>query len=268
MVCVRPGKLPANVIVAPNSPKARAQQRTAPATSDGRTSGRVTLQSTVHPLAPNVRAASSKRVSIERRPASTVITRKGIATKVSAIIAPAVVNGRWIPKVFASQPPSKPRRPKASSSATPPTTGGRTIGRTVTARSTARPGKVSRAKVHASGTPKTRAIAVADKDASSERRSAVRTSGERSCCQVDAHGVRSTRPTRGMRKNAAPTPANSRSATGAAGRGLFALRTGKAIVGQGLLAGAKEIGDECFRQRPVLGIFEDDHRIVGHDVLS
>src|ERR1700682_3668291 len=94
MVWVRPGKLPAKVMVAPNSPSARAQQSTAPATSEGRTSGNVTRQSTVQRLAPRVRAASSKRVSIERRPASTVITRKGIATKVSAMIAPAVVNGR------------------------------------------------------------------------------------------------------------------------------------------------------------------------------
>src|SRR2546430_5374516 len=173
-----------------------------------------------------------------------------------------------MPRPDASQPPTNPRRPKASSRATPPTTGGKTIGSTVTARSTARPGNLSRAKVHASGTPKTRAIAVAEKEASSERRSAVRTSGERSCCQVDAHGVRSARPTRGTRKKAAPTPANTRSATGAAGRGLLALWTGKAIVGQGLLAGTKEIRDERFRQLPVLGILEDDHRIVGHDVLS
>ena len=168
----------------------------------------------------------------------------------------------------ASQPPSNPRRPKASSSATPPTTGGRTIGSTVMARSTARPGKLSRAKVHASGTPKTRPIAVAEKEASSERRSAVRTSGDRSCSQVEAHGVRSTRPISGMRKNAAPTPASTRSATGAAGRGLVALRAGKAIAGQGLLAGTKEIRDERFRQLPVLGILEDDDRIVGHDILS
>src|SRR2546423_13449658 len=172
-----------------------------------------------------------------------------------------------MPKADASQPPTNPRRPKASSKATPPTTGGRTIGNTVTARRTARPGKVSRAKVHASGTPKTRAIAVAENEASRERRSAVRTSGDRSWSQAAAHGVRSTRPTRGMRKNAAPTPANTRSATRAAGRGLLGLRAGKAIAGQRLLAGAKEIRDERLCQRGILGILEDDHRIVGHDVL-
>src|ERR1700682_4876217 len=172
-----------------------------------------------------------------------------------------------MPKL-ASQPPSSPRRPKASSKATPPTTGGKTIGNTVIARSTARPGKVRRAKVHASGTPKTRAIAVAENDASRERRSAVRTSGERSWSQVTAQGVRRTRPISGTTKNAAPTAASTRSATGAAGRALVALRTGKTITGQRRLAGAKEIRHERPGQRRVLGIFEDAHRIVGHDVLS
>src|SRR6185295_17695927 len=46
-VCVRPGKLPAKVIVAPNSPSARAQASTVPATSDGATSGSVTRRKTV-----------------------------------------------------------------------------------------------------------------------------------------------------------------------------------------------------------------------------
>ena len=35
IVCVTPGRLPAKVIVAPNSPSARAQQSTPPATMDG-----------------------------------------------------------------------------------------------------------------------------------------------------------------------------------------------------------------------------------------
>ena len=42
MVCVRPGKLPAKVMVAPNSPSARAQHSTAPAATPGATSGSVT----------------------------------------------------------------------------------------------------------------------------------------------------------------------------------------------------------------------------------
>src|SRR5438067_1861945 len=61
------------------------------------------------------------------------MTRKGIATRVSARTAPAVVKGRWTP-IEASAGPSRPLRPKASSRATPPTTGGSTIGRVTSAR--------------------------------------------------------------------------------------------------------------------------------------
>src|SRR5438105_12162335 len=266
MVCVRPGKFPANVIVAPNSPSARAQHSTAPAISEGRTRGKVTLHRTVHRLAPRVRAASSNRMSIERSPASTVITRNGIATKVSARMAPAVVKGRWTPNVVASQPPSSPRRPKASSSATPPTTGGRTIGKTVKARKTDRPGKVSLANVQASGTPRMSAIAVAENEAKRERRSAVRTSGDRSSSHATVQGTRRRRPSSGTMKNAAPTPASTRSGIGAAGRTRAALRAGKAIPSQRFLSIAEEIADKRPGQRDVLGILEDRDRIVGKDV--
>src|SRR5438132_3707702 len=253
-------------MVAPNSPSARAQHSTAPATRDGRTSGRVTLQSTVHRLAPSVRAASSNRVSMERSPASTVITRNGIATNVSAMMAPAVVKGRWTPKVVASHPPTRPRRPKASSSATPPTTGGSTIGNTVRARNTDRPGKVSRAKVQASGTPRVIAIAVAENDASNDKRKAASTSAEPNCCQADAQGVRSSKPSSGMMKNAAPALARMTIGRGAEGRSLRRLRVGKAIAGKGLPATGVDVTDERPGQRPVLRILEDDNWILRHHV--
>ena len=59
MVWVRPGKLPAKVIVAPNSPSARAQHSTAPAATPGATSGSVTRRNAVQRPAPSVAAASS-----------------------------------------------------------------------------------------------------------------------------------------------------------------------------------------------------------------
>ncbi len=59
IVWVVPGKLPANVIVAPNSPRARAQASTAPAINAGRTVGSVTRRNTYQRDPPNVRAASS-----------------------------------------------------------------------------------------------------------------------------------------------------------------------------------------------------------------
>src|ERR1700674_5067108 len=59
MVWVTPGKLPAKVIVAPNSPSARAQHSTAPANSDGPMRGSVTRVNTLHRLAPSARAGFS-----------------------------------------------------------------------------------------------------------------------------------------------------------------------------------------------------------------
>src|SRR5215203_1837045 len=56
MVRVVPGKLPAKVIVAPNSPRARGQPRTAPAAMPGATSGNVMRRKTVTGLAPRVEA--------------------------------------------------------------------------------------------------------------------------------------------------------------------------------------------------------------------
>ena len=64
-----------------------------------------------------------------------------MATKVSAITAPAVVNGSVMPNRRSSHWPTSPRRPKASSRATPPTTGGSTIGKVTSARTRLRPGK-------------------------------------------------------------------------------------------------------------------------------
>src|ERR1700735_3473345 len=59
IVSVWPGKLPAKVIVAPNSPSARAQHNTAPAPREGAMSGTVTRRNTVIRFAPSVAAASS-----------------------------------------------------------------------------------------------------------------------------------------------------------------------------------------------------------------
>ena len=84
--------------MAPNSPRARAQVSAAPATSDGEIAGRVTRRKVVHRPAPRLAAASSYRPSMERSAASTVMMRNGMATKVSAITAPAVLKVSWMPK--------------------------------------------------------------------------------------------------------------------------------------------------------------------------
>lgn len=58
-VWVVPGRFPAKVMVAPNSPSARAQVRAAPATRPGATIGRVTVRNTRTGDAPSEAAVSS-----------------------------------------------------------------------------------------------------------------------------------------------------------------------------------------------------------------
>ena len=57
IVWVRPWKLPANMIVAPNSPSARDQARTIPAANAGAASGNVTSRTTADSAAPKVERA-------------------------------------------------------------------------------------------------------------------------------------------------------------------------------------------------------------------
>ena len=83
-----------------------------------------------------------------------------MATKVSAITTAMGVNGIVSPNQESRYRPRNPVRPNASSSATPPTTGGSTSGRVTSARRSRCPGKLLRASTHASGTPMTSEIAV------------------------------------------------------------------------------------------------------------
>ena len=59
--------------------------------------GRVTRRNAYQRPAPRVRAASSVRRSKPRSPASTLSTRNGMATNVSAITTPKVVNVNRMP---------------------------------------------------------------------------------------------------------------------------------------------------------------------------
>ena len=140
-------------------------------------SGSVTRRKISSRLAPSVAAASSNRVSRPRSAPSTVMTRNGIATNASATTTPGVVNGSVMPNQASRYWPTMPRRPNASSSAMPPTTGGSTSGTVTSARASRRPGNSARASSHASGTPTTNEIAVAAVAVTSESRSASRLVG-------------------------------------------------------------------------------------------
>src|SRR5688500_9070157 len=214
MVWVVPGKLPAKVMVAPNSPSARAQQSTAPAAIPGATSGRVTRRNVVHWSAPRVAAASSKRASAARSAPSTLMTRNGIATKVSAITTAVVVNGMVTSRVWSSQRPTIPWRPRTRNSATPPTTGGSTSGTVTSARRTDRPRARDRASTQASGTPSTRESPVAAVAETRLKRSACLTAGLVNCDTSSPQGARTTRPASGSTRKATARTAGTSSGTG------------------------------------------------------
>jgi hypothetical protein len=214
MVSVRPARLPAKVTVAPNSPSARAQHRMAPAATDGATMGSVTRRNTIQRPAPRVAAASSRRRSDERSPASTVTTRKGRATNVLAAMTPQMVKGSWKPVWSNTGPPNRPRRPKANSSAAPPTTGGSTMGRITSARSSERPGNSVRASTQARGTPNSRDSPMALKALVRDRRSAWVTIGSRRRSDSDDHGTRWSRAMNGITRKATASAAKGRSPRG------------------------------------------------------
>src|SRR5580704_2023986 len=95
-----------------------------------------------------------------------------------------------------------PVRPNASSSATPPTTGGSTSGKVTRARSRRWPGKLLRASTHASGTPITTEIAVLAVAVHSERTRAWVASDPLRAAPSLPQGARISRPAKGKIKNA------------------------------------------------------------------
>src|SRR6266700_6005590 len=143
------------------------------------------------------------------------MTRNGIATKVSAITTATGVNGIVSPNQEFRYMPRNPVRPNASSSATPPTTGGRTSGRVVRARSSRCPGKLPRASSHASGTPIIREIAVAAVAVHSDNWRAWVASDPLSTDPSLPQGARITSPARGSTRKATATSAGASNGAGA-----------------------------------------------------
>lgn len=95
-----------------------------------------------------------------------------------------------------------PRLAKALSSAIPPTTGGRTRGRRISARTSAFPRNGTRARTHESGSPNTTARNVAETEQTIDRRKAPSASGlVKSVARVD-QATRLVMPTSGIAKNA------------------------------------------------------------------
>ena len=88
IVCVCPGILPANIKVAPNSPKALAKAKVVAATMPGNAKGKLMRQKIVNSLAPKVLATRRRLVSICIKDPSAVLYIIGNETTVAAIAAP------------------------------------------------------------------------------------------------------------------------------------------------------------------------------------
>ena len=199
---------PAKVIVAPNSPRARAQDRASPATIEGNIRGSVTFKNIFSEEAPSVSAVFSRSSFMERKADSTATTKKGIETNTAATTDPAVVNGRVKPNQSFSHLPKKPCLPKAKSKAVPPTTGGRTIGRSTTARSNFIKEKLDLAKNHAIGIPNTNTIRAAEKLTNKESKKASRMTSLPRRSDSPDHGILCKSPISGDRRNKIAIVAN------------------------------------------------------------
>ena len=151
---VTPCMDPANVRVAPNSPRQRASARAAPRPRPGRTVGRVICQKTREGEAPREEAISSSPCSRARSADSRVTMRKGRETKTWAMTTAVVVKAMSRPAPL-RRAPRVERLPKAARSAMPATTGGSESGRATRMRA-ARTPRHERDRTRAAGTPRRR----------------------------------------------------------------------------------------------------------------
>src|SRR5438552_869486 len=138
-VCVFPGMLPATITVAPNSPSARENARTVPATPPRHASGSVTRKNATRCPHPRVRAIPTSRGSTSSKAVRAERTSNGNAMVMVARSTAFHVNTTSIPRT-ASQPPTALCRESARSRRMPTAVGGRTSGSESTVSATLFPG--------------------------------------------------------------------------------------------------------------------------------
>ena len=207
--------LPANVIVAPNSPSARAQATAVPASNAGASNRNVTRENLFVEDNPITAADSSNLGSILRSPLSTAITKNGNATNASATITPSGENVSCKPNKLYSVEPSNPfDLPYAPSSATPPTTGGSTMGSITNARTSDRPLNAMRARTQASGSPSNTTKQVAITDVTSDNRSASDAGPSTRLPNNPRHATRRISPTSGSKRKISPSAAPTKTKPG------------------------------------------------------
>ncbi|OQB94161.1 MAG: hypothetical protein BWX86_01545 [Verrucomicrobia bacterium ADurb.Bin122] len=141
------------MMVAPNSPRARAKARVAPASSPRRASGSVTLKKVRQGLAPRVRATCSKRTGTSSKATRAARTSSGSDITAVASTTAFQVNTISMPSVRSKNAPSGPRRPKSFKSTRPVATGGTTMGSATSVSTRALPRQWRRASSQPSATP-------------------------------------------------------------------------------------------------------------------
>jgi hypothetical protein len=151
---------PATMMVAPNSPSARANASSIPPMMPRAARGTVMVKKTRQPLAPSVRAicsrrglTSSKATRAERINKGADITLKASKTARQVKIMSRL---RW----RCRKPPRAPWRPKTCSRIKPTATGGMTRGNVTTVSRNDLPGQSVRASIHANARPNGRIITV------------------------------------------------------------------------------------------------------------
>jgi hypothetical protein len=104
------------VIVAPNSPSARAKDRIMPAMMPGTIKGKVIVRNIHNAFAPSVPAASSRRRSTASIDSRIERTSSGKPMTAQASAAPVQRNANTMPSVSARNAPIAPLRPSSNSS--------------------------------------------------------------------------------------------------------------------------------------------------------
>ena len=151
---VRPGILPATMMVAPNSPSARAKANSMPPAIPRLARGSVIVKNTRHGPAPNVCATCSSRWFTSSKATRAERTSNGNDITPSAIKTPRQVNTMSRLRVSCKKPPMTPRRPRNLSRINPVATGGMTRGRVTSVSTIDFPGHSRRARPQAATNPK------------------------------------------------------------------------------------------------------------------
>ncbi len=219
MVCVVPGKLPAKVIVAPNSPSARAQHSTAAGQQRGAMAGTVTRRKVV------IRSGAERRrrllevqVAGPQRPLDGDDQERHRDERLGDDHA-GRGERQGDAEPVSRYRPTMPSRPKASSSARPPTTGGSTSGRVTSARSSAHAAEPGAGQHPGERDAEHEGQNRCGRGALERQAQRLQRPGCRAgCCGRPRHGARTSRATSGRNRKSRATAAGTARAIGHRGR--------------------------------------------------